>query len=174
MIFAAMRPAVQAVLGQMFTKPQNTGDWMRLVGRFGPELVFPAINAAMLPPGSSAGDRAGSFVEALGLNLGGSLGGEFVGGIAGRGLAGARKWGMNTAKTRESIETGLGLGGVAGGIAANFVEMPITKNAYEKALRREQEKQQAQENLEMANLYTDIGGLTALASQPLFDSRLLM
>lgn len=173
-MFAMARPAVGAVLRQMFTKPQNTADWMGVVGRFGPELIFPVMNAAMLPPGSSAGDRLGAGAEALALNLGGSLGGELLGGIAGRGLAGARKWGMNTARTRQAVDTGLQLGGVTGGLAANFVPMPITNSVYEKALRREQEQQQAQQNLEMVNLYSDIGGLTALASQPLFDPRLLM
>lgn len=173
-MFAMARPAVRAVLRQMFTKPQNAADWMGVVGRFGPELVFPVMNAAMLPNGSSAGDRVGAGLEALALNLGGSLGGELLGGLTGRGLAGARKWGMNTARTRQEIDTGLKWGGVTGGLAANFVPMPITNAAYEKALRREQEQQQAQQNLDLANLYSDFGGLTALASQPLFDPRLLM
>ena len=56
-MFAAMRPAVKAVLGQMFSKPQNAGDYLQLAGRFGPELIFPLINAGMLPEGSSMGEH---------------------------------------------------------------------------------------------------------------------
>lgn len=173
-MFAAMRPAVGAVLRQMFSKPQNTGDYLALAGRFGPELIFPAINAAMLPEGSSIGERLGAGAEALAFNLGGSLGGEMAGGLAGRRLARSRGWSMSAPQTEQAINTGLGLGGTVGGLAANFVPMPITNSAYEKAMRREQERQQAQQNLETANLYTDLGGLGALAAQPLFDPRLLM
>jgi hypothetical protein len=173
-MFAAMRPAVKAVLGQMFSKPQNAGDYLQLAGRFSPELIFPLINAGMLPEGSSMGERFGAGAEALAFNLGGSLGGELLGGLGGRRLARSRGWAAGSQQAQQAINTGLGLGGTVGGLAANFIPMPITNSAYEQALRREQERQQAQQNLDTANLYTDLGGLGALAAQPLFDPRLLM
>lgn len=173
-MFAAMRPAVKAVLGQMFSKPQNAGDYLQLAGRFGPELIFPLINAGMLPEGSSLGERVGAGAEALAFNLGGSLGGEVLGGLAGRRLGRSRGWSMSSPQTQQAINTGLGLGGTVGGLAANFAPMPITNSAYEKALRREQERQQAQQSLSTAGLYTELGGLGALAASPLLDPRLLM
>lgn len=173
-MFAAARPAVAHVLRQMFSKPKNGGDYLRLVGRYGPELAFPAINAFMLPEDASAGDRLGAFGEALALNTLGSTGGEFLGGLAGQRLARSRRWSMKSPQALESINTGLGLGGTIGGIAGNFVPMPFTNGIYERAMLREQERQQAQQSLESANLYTGLGGLGAIAASPLFDSRLMM
>lgn len=173
-LFAMARPAIAAVLGQMFTKPQTAGQWLGMAGRFAPEFVFPAINAFNLPEGASAADRGIAGLEALGLGLGGSLGGEILGGLGG--LAFSRSRGMRPGGRRErrDIDIGLQLGGNIGGIAANFLPMPFTNSIYEREIRRQQERDTAMQGLDTADLYTDIAGLGAMAAQPLFDPRLLM
>lgn len=172
-MFAAARPAVKAVLKSMFTKPQNTGDWMNLAGRFVPEMIFPVINAASLPGEVSAAERGGAFGEALGVGLLGSLGGEFLGGLAGRRFAKSKKWDLDGDNAMQAVQTGLNVGGIGGGLVANFLPMAYTNSLYEREIRKQQEQQQAMQQLQGYDLGADLAGAGLLTAQPLFDPRLL-
>lgn len=174
MKFAMMRPAVSEVLGQMFSKPQTGGDWLRLGMRVLPEAGFAAYNAAVLPQGASWGDRLAAGGEALAINALGSYGGELGGGLIGRAIGRRRGLGAGSQALAELVDHGLQAGGVLGGTAIGFAPMPLTEGIYQKLLKKQEEEQLALDNVEQGKMYSDLAGFGALSVQPLLDPRLLM
>lgn len=167
-LMAAARPAIGAVLGRMASG--GLGSW---AARIAPDAGFALFSALAAPKDTSLSDRALMGLEGFALNSLGSGIGEFGGGLIGREVARRKGLGLMGRRAARMIDTGIGWGGNAGSLAANVLPLPFTNSVYEKAFRREQDRQMAMQGLEDADMYADLGGFAALAAQPMFDPRLL-
>lgn len=174
MLFAAARPAVGAVLRQMFTKPKTAGDWFGAAMRYGPDLGFAAYNAAMLPEDATWGDRALAAAEAYGINALSSGLGELGGGLIRRRIGERRGFAQGSEALRNMTEQGIQSGGMIGGLAGGFLPMPLTAGIYENLMRKQQEREEAMAQVEQGKTISDLAGFGALAAQPFIDPRYLM
>lgn len=117
--------------------------------RYGPDIAYPVFAASTLPEGATAGDRAGAFVEDLGINLLSSGVGQYGGRKLGNRLAAK----YNNPALEEGLQTG---GDLAAGVAQMVAPRPLYTGALQKAGLEQQQFVEAQaeakarEELELA------------------------
>lgn len=105
--------------------------------RYGPDIAYPVFAASTLPEGATAGDRAGAFVEDLGINLLSSGVGQYGGRKLGNRLAAK----YNNPALAEGLQTG---GDLAAGVAQMVAPRPLYTGALQKSGLEQQQLVEAQ------------------------------
>lgn len=138
--------------------PRGAGQ---IAMEFLPDALGTGFTMMSLPEGTSLQDRLLVGAEDLTLGVGGSLGGRFVGGMAGGLLHQRGKGGiLGGVQRAHTIRSGAGIGGMAGGMGlAMFGPRPI----YDGIQQRLQQQAQQQQDAQMQGVFEQ--GLMAGASQ---------